>query len=220
MIDQPIEKVQVTPTSSFFHRNGLFGSWPSQDDIEALVAWGVDVIVNLACATEKKVKPYTVPPDTNIDVVNFPIQDRSTPDDKIAFCSLVIKICDCLAKGRKVYIHCKGGHGRSGLLVAAVIAYHLGKTPQEAIALTSMYHAERRVMRQRWRELGSPQTVYQKKFIANLFCGHDTQLVFGRDVERRFDAILLQTHLGQIVGPESEKLMRRREKLMKSSIIQ
>ena len=36
-----------------------------------------------------------------------------------------------------------------------------GKTPQEAIALTSMYHAERRVMRQRWRELGSPQTIYQ-----------------------------------------------------------
>ena len=213
MIDNVNNMVCVTPTSSFFAANGLFGSWPSQDDITALIAWGVDVIVNLASASERKVTPYTVPPDTNITVINFPIRDTSIPDDKIAFCSLVVKICDFLSKDMKVYIHCKGGHGRSGLLVAAVIAYTRRISPFDAIALTNEYHSKRQVMKEIWRSIGSPQTGNQKKFVIDMFPVHDTAIT---GVENYMKMFLIQTNLGRIVGPRGEKLMRLREKLMKS----
>ena len=217
MIDEEKSEVYVTPTSSFFADNGLFGSWPSQDDIEALISWGVDVIVNLASVNEKKIKPYDVPPDTNVQVINFPIQDRSVPDDKLAFSILVVKIYEDMKKGKKVYIHCKGGHGRSGLLVAAILAYLNKITPQEALALTSKYHSNRKVMKSRWRDLGSPQTPTQKKFVVNLFTDRDTNMFRHHEIYMKF--LLMQTYLGRLCGPDGHKLTRKREKLMKSSNI-
>ena len=224
MIEPDYGKVSVTPTSSFFSKNGLFGSWPTQDDIQALVDWGVDVIVNLAFSTEKKVKPYAVPVDKHVEVINFPIRDRSVPENKIDFCSLVVQICNVLSKGKKVYIHCKGGHGRSGLLVASVIAYKTGMSADEAIALTSKYHSDRQVMHQRWRVIGSPQTNYQKTFVRNLFYTVEIEVFFCKHVVPKLDSkmekclncFLLQTHLSRIIGPKGSSLMRLREKLMKS----
>lgn len=213
MIDNVNNMVFVTPTSSFFAANGLFGSWPSQDDIAALLKWGVDVIINLASANERKVTPYTVPPDTNVTVINFPIKDTSIPDDRIAFCSLVVKICDFLSKGMKVYIHCKGGHGRSGLLVAAVIAYNRHISPHDAIALTNEYHSSRRVMKEIWRSIGSPQTDNQKKFVIDMFPVHDTPTTAAENHVKMF---LMQTNLGRIVGPKGDKLMKLRKKLMRT----
>ncbi|HHC19478.1 MAG TPA: hypothetical protein ENK81_03655, partial [Euryarchaeota archaeon] len=43
------------------------------------------------------------------------------------------KISECDSKGKKVYIHCVGGLGRSGALAAAYLVYKHGLKPEEAI---------------------------------------------------------------------------------------
>jgi hypothetical protein len=210
----------ITPNSSFFCENGLFGAWPTQEQVDKLEKWGVNVFVNLANDNEKKVTPYTTSPDT--EVISYPIPDRSIPRDKIRFCSLVIEVCRRLSLGKKVYIHCKGGHGRAGMLVAAVLAYKNKISAIEAIGLTTKFHSERKNMRKKWRDIGAPQTSDQKHFVSSLFPTHDTEedLSPFKDIETEVEFylnfFLRQTLLGKISGPRGSKLMKLREKLFSS----
>ena len=212
----------ITKTSSFFDKNGIFGAWPTQEQIKTLVDWGLDVIVNLASENERNVVPYSLDEYRNVTLINYPITDLSIPSDKISFCSLVVKVCDFLSVGKKVYIHCKGGHGRSGMLVAAVIAYKNNIPISEAIIEATSHHSKREVMKKKWRDIGAPQTTYQKRFITNLFSDHNTERELSpfKDIENEIETylklFLLQTHLGKITGPNGKKLMHLREKLMKT----
>lgn len=211
----------ITPNSSFFCENGLFGAWPTQEEVEELEKWGVNVFINLANEKEKKVTPYTTSPST--EVISHPIPDRSIPRDKIKFCSLVIEVCRYLSLGKKVYIHCKGGHGRAGMLVAAVLAYKYKISASEAIRLTTKFHSEREIMKKKWRDIGAPQTINQKMFVSSLFPTHDTEEDLSpfknieTEIETYLKIFLLQTLLGNISGKKGKKLMKLREKLFSYS---
>lgn len=210
----------ITKNSSFFCENGLFGTWPTQEQVNILEDWGVNVFVNLANEDEKKVTPYVT---SKAEVISHPVPDRSVPKDKLKFCALVIEVCQMLSSGKKVYIHCKGGHGRSGVLVAAVLAYRNKISASEAIALTSKFHSEREVMRSKWRDIGAPQTYNQKRFVSSLFQTHDTEEDLSpfkdvkTEVETYLKIFLLQTLLGKISGPNGKRLMKLREKLFSKS---
>ena len=67
-----------------------------------------------------------------------------------------------------IYIHCKGGHGRSGVVVAILLSYIFKLAPEKALEYTTKYHCKRKVMREKWRIMGSPQTFQQKSFV--FFC--------------------------------------------------
>ena len=41
-------------------------------------------------------------------------------------------------------------------------------TPHDALAHTTMYHSHRKTMREKWRQIGSPQTYQQKNFVHQL----------------------------------------------------
>lgn len=49
---------------------------------------------------------------------------------------------DVLKSGKKIYVHCKNGHGRSPTLVAAYMIRFEGKTPQEAEELVKQKRPE------------------------------------------------------------------------------
>lgn len=157
----------VTYTSSFFCENGLFGAWPTQAEVDELENWGVKVFVKLANEKEEIVTPYTT--SSASEIITYPITDSSVPEDKEEFMSLVVSMCDRIEKGHKIYIHCKGGHGRAGILVSAILMYKDKVKPEEAIALTSKFHSQRQNMKEKWRRIGSPQTGRQKYFVSTLF---------------------------------------------------
>jgi predicted NAD-dependent protein-ADP-ribosyltransferase YbiA (DUF1768 family) len=69
----------------------------------------------------------------------------------------------------KVYIHCKGGHGRSGVVVACLLCFIFKLTPFQSLEYTTKCHNNRHIMRDKWRKIGSPQTYLQKKFVYNFF---------------------------------------------------
>ena len=109
---------------------------------------------------------------TNYTYINYPIPDRSVPTNITSFCQLIIKTCKIireLKKGERIYINCRGGHGRSGLLVACILCYIFNLIPYDALLYTNKCHSNRHVMKEKWRKIGSPQTYLQKKFVYKLF---------------------------------------------------
>ena len=85
--------------------------------------------------------------------VQFPIEDRSLPANRMAFSELVVRLRDCLREGESVAVHCRAGIGRSGTLVSCVLIA-LGCSP--AVAISQVSQA---------RGLGIPDTPAQTQFI-------------------------------------------------------
>jgi len=56
----------------------------------------------------------------NIAFLHFPIKDQCCPEKKV-FVDHMALLCDAYMKGRKIYIHCAGGHGRTGLYASCLL---------------------------------------------------------------------------------------------------
>lgn len=155
--------------SSFFIKDrAIFGSFPSQKNVNELEELGVRYFINLTHENEKKIYPYT----TKYKYIRFPIVDRHVPHNWTEFATFIVRISNIISSlkiGELVYLHCKGGHGRSGVVVASIFCYMLGMNPKLALEHTSRSHSNRSVMREKWRKLGSPQTYQQKNFIYKFF---------------------------------------------------
>ena len=146
----------------------MFGSFPTQEAVDELEAEGVRYFVNLTHDHERKITPYR----TQYEYITYPITDRHVPKDWRAFACFIIKVSDIikgLKPGELVYLHCKGGHGRSGVVVASLLCYMFGMSPTNALEQTTKSHSKRSVMREKWRKLGSPQTYHQKSFVHKFF---------------------------------------------------
>ena len=155
-------------TCSYFIKDkALFGSYPSEIAVKELEDNGVRYFVNLTHEDEDKIKQY----QTNYQIITYTIKDRSIPHDLESFTQFIIHIGSIIKNldREKVYIHCKGGHGRSGLVVACLICYLFKLSAYEALNYTSKCHNNRSVMRDKWRKIGSPQTYLQKRFVHQLF---------------------------------------------------
>lgn len=154
--------------SYFIENKALFGSFPTQKSLEELETHGVRYFINLTCKGERRIKPYS----TKYNYIHYPIIDRNIPKDWKTFALFILKICqilDNLNDGEKIYIHCRGGHGRSGVVVACILCYYFKISSNEALRKTNEYHNNRIEMRDRWRKMGSPQNEMQKVFVRRFF---------------------------------------------------
>ena len=141
-----------------------FGSYPSQERINILEASGVRLFVNLTC-THETLDPYT----TNYMYMNIPIPDNSIPDNVAVFCFQVIEIVRFILAGATAYIHCRGGHGRSGMLCAILLCLIEGLSPKDAISEITHSHKNRPNIREFWKKRQCPHLHEQRKFIFKLF---------------------------------------------------
>lgn len=154
--------------SYFIPDKALFGSFPTQEAVSELEVNGVRYFVDLTTANERKTTPYI----TNYHYIKYPITDHNIPYDKLSFAQLILKISQIIKNlndGEKIYVHCKGGHGRAGIVVACVLCFVKGIRPTEALDETTTYHSRRSEMKERWRKIGSPQTRDQKEFVRRFF---------------------------------------------------
>jgi len=156
-------------TSSYFIKDkALFGSYPDEKTLKELEEIGVVCFVNLTNKDEKNIEPYK----TTKEVIYFPIEDRSIPTNHDEFCKFLIKVSSRiknLREGERIYVHCKGGHGRSGVVVACLLCHMFKLSAYESLLYTSQCHKNRLIMRDKWRKIGSPQTYIQKKFVHTFF---------------------------------------------------
>ena len=155
-------------SSEFVKNKALFGSYPLQEHVDLFETLGVRYFIDLTCDGEKRITPYK----TKYTYIRYPILDRRVPTNWRTFAQFIIKvgtIIKNLSTGEKVYVHCKGGHGRSGIVVACLLCYLYKITPPEALSKTTRYHSRRKEMRDKWRKMGSPQTRSQKHFVTKFF---------------------------------------------------
>lgn len=164
----------------FIENKALFGSYPSDDDIKYFENIGVCYFIDL---TELyKLPPYVLSPTSTY--IKFSIPDYKIPTDVIEFSSFIIHIDNIiknLKNNEKIYVHCRGGNGRSGIVVASLLMrYHQPNlTSLDALQLTQKYHSERKNLKLKWKLQGAPQTVHQKNFVIKLFtpfCVHRDML--------------------------------------------
>ena len=157
-------------TCSYFIKDkGLFGSYPNSSIVyNELVNNGVKYFVDLTTDKEKgKLNVYN-----SDNYLSYEIKDRYIPENLYNFVKFIHKISEIikqLNEGEKIYIHCKGGHGRCGIVVSCLLCYIYRYTSTRSLELTNEYHNNRQVMNERWRKVGSPQTEKQKDFVHKLF---------------------------------------------------
>lgn len=156
--------------SYFIENVGIFGGYPKQEQVYMLEKeFKVRYFVNLTCISENLDK-YNVS-DTSY-YFSYPIKDYSYPSDKKLFSSFIVYLSEIiknLKHDEKIYIHCKGGHGRVGIVVASLLCYIKNISVEDSLELTNEYHKNREIMKEKWRNIGSPQTYNQKKFVYKLF---------------------------------------------------
>ena len=156
--------------SFFIPRKALFGGFPNQEQTKELMNMGVKFFVDLTFPMEVLAK-YKL--KENCSYLNFPIVDRKVPisvPNFSAFMTLLHDTVDNLKEREKIYIHCKGGHGRSGLVVAVLLRMLNPEiTIEKALSITNDCHNQRRIMREKWRNIGAPQTFQQKRYVHKFF---------------------------------------------------
>ena len=160
--------------SSFFIENkALFGSFPTQDSVNELEKNGVVHFINLTYDQERFITPYC----TNYYYYSYPIWDKSIPTNWYKFSKFIKKILKTLKKlekGEKIYIHCKGGHGRSGVLVACILKLYHNLDVETALSMTNFYHSQRVNLKDRWKKIGFPANTETKEILLRTFSNHCT----------------------------------------------
>jgi ADP-ribosyl-[dinitrogen reductase] hydrolase len=91
----------------------------------------------------------------------FPIRDNSVPSDSDHLAEILIAIDGRIREGGAVYLHCWGGVGRTGLVVASWLQEH-GRIPDDALAELS---AKWSTVEKIYRKPESPETPTQVDWI-------------------------------------------------------
>jgi len=135
-------------TSMVYHNQILFGGYPSLEWFHALLDHKVVIFVNLT--TNEEMKKYQLYPYQDqllpSQYIHFPIEDNQIPPSSQVFLDSfhkIVKRIMGMKSDEKIYIHCKGGHGRSGMLVACLLTYLLNIKPENALIMTTMAHSYR-----------------------------------------------------------------------------
>lgn len=88
-------------------------------------------------------------------VLTANIADYSIPDDTSEFVRQLTLVVEILRKGGNVFMHCFGGHGRTGLGLAAIKRMLDGLTADEALTFANT-------------QCDGPETDEQKQFVTSL----------------------------------------------------
>jgi ribA/ribD-fused uncharacterized protein len=154
---------------SYFIKNKcLFGTYPSQINVEELEVNNIKHFVNLTHNDEKLIKPYT----TKYNYYSYPIYDNSVPTDWFTFSKFLYKIVNIIYKlnnDEKMYVHCRGGHGRSIIFIICILVIYHDITIDISIKMVNHYHQQRKNLKEKWKNIVIPNIYKQKKFLENFF---------------------------------------------------
>lgn len=143
-------KVGPFSNSNWVVRNKLIvGAYPynikkEKSYIRRLRKVGVNIYISLQSEDElAELESYL--PDLNEDekYYNFPMVDRKTsPDEEtISFLNKVLKLIK--KENTCLYIHCLGGHGRTGVFVALILSHLYKLDLDKSLSYTQRLHNER-----------------------------------------------------------------------------
>ena len=101
----------------------LVGRYPhNQCDLDLLIGCGIVVFIDLTDHKQEKLKKYVLP--SHIRYINFPIIDQKIAEDglTLGFIKELYQIYQSLQTKELMYIHCKGGLGRTGVIAGLLLS--------------------------------------------------------------------------------------------------
>jgi len=144
-----------------------FGPFPNQIMIDKLLEEKFDIIVNLTMENETvfsmEDSSYKIPKSKYI---HYPIIDNDIPQCSVSYCSFITKLKKLYEEGMKIYIHCRGGHGRSGMVsTSLLIVLKPEKSIKEIIEDVNNSHTSRIILRDKWKSKTTPFNYSQCSFL-------------------------------------------------------
>ena len=154
--------------SFFIEKKALFGGYPNHNQILELKEEGVVWFIDLTTGDEKNIKVYS---HLVNNWINYPIKDGYIPEDKkkfLIFLFILQMVLESLKPGEKLYIHCRGGHGRSTLVVSCFLGLILNIPSYDSLNLARKYHSLRPNLKPKWL-IQPPFNLKQRKFVESFF---------------------------------------------------
>lgn len=140
-----------------------FGKYPTSTEAALLKENGYTIFLDLCPLEEITWEPYS---RDDIYYNSYPIPDRTPHIGHLrVFRSWMNQFETLLRYGYKVYIHCRGGHGRSGLVAAILYGRLTRSGGEEALRVVHEAHQQRTEIKPKFRNMGAPQTLAQKRFV-------------------------------------------------------
>lgn len=162
--DKPPDYSFMDLISTLIPERVYFGGYPTEQMMLELSKNRFTHIVNLT--SEGEMPPYHF--DESVEVFEFPIPDHSVPLDMFEYCHFVTVLRRILVNdlSSKIYIHCRGGHGRSGMLCVSLwMLIQLETEVIRAIEYVNTCHISRNILREKWRTRRMPFNHVQSSFL-------------------------------------------------------
>lgn len=147
-----------------------FGPFPNQIMIDKLLEEKFDIIVNLTMEDEsvfiKEDSSYKI---QKKNYISYPIGDNDIPICNISYCLFISNIKKLYEEGKKIYIHCRGGHGRSGMVsTSLLITLKTENSIKDIIEEVNNSHKNRVILRSKWKNKSMPFNYTQYLFLIKI----------------------------------------------------
>ena len=146
--------------------NLLAGEYPYGDSpakararLRRLLAAGVNTFIDLTLPGELPEYQSLLP--SEVKYLRYPIQDAAVPDDAQQMHTIQAHLQAALAAGRRVYVHCRAGVGRTGTVIGCYLAEQGLDGAAALQQLNRLWKQSGRALT--WPEV--PQTHEQAQFI-------------------------------------------------------
>ena len=128
--------------------------------VNALLEAGFDAFLDLTEAGE--LPPYDIYLPGSVHYVRKPIVDHGIPTEPALMSQILATLQGFLSQGRRVYLHCRAGIGRTGTVVACHLIEQGGLSPRAAlIRLNELWQQNQRS--HTWPDV--PETDEQRDFV-------------------------------------------------------
>jgi hypothetical protein len=159
---------------SNFYKNAYFGGYPSKTEFNKLInTLHITDFIDLTTVKERRRLDYNYEFDlteyNNISYTNYSILDNKIPKSTDSFLGFLYNTVKKIESDKYIYIHCKGGHGRSTLLVACLLMYFFAYTSETSLQCTKKFHGERKNLKDKYKDIQVPQSNLQRKYIHYMF---------------------------------------------------
>lgn len=132
----------------------------AKEKIKRFIDFGISHFIDLT--EEGELRPYSHLLPENVSYLRFPIKDVSAPNSVEAVKKLISEIEEYQNSGQRCYIHCWGGVGRTGTIVACYLA-HIMKSSNIEEVLLDLRKSFSMMPKSKYRM--TPETALQRMFI-------------------------------------------------------
>jgi ADP-ribosyl-[dinitrogen reductase] hydrolase len=142
------------------HPSGLTGE-ATRQRVSTLLAAGIECFLDLTHPSE--IEPYDQALPFHIEYLRKPIRDHGLPEKREHMMEILDCLHDALRSGRPVYVHCRAGIGRTGMVVGCLFVER-GLSGEEALdeLATLWQQSERSKL---WPSV--PETAAQTDYVRN-----------------------------------------------------